>query len=451
MKRCFLPIVVFVLSNVFALSQNVAFNAVVQGYGQLESVLGERWREIDSLVVSGPVNTADFKTMWKCAFEGRLTVLNLEHAQVEGRKIPDSALWDADRQFWETDVLVYLGIRRIMLPDDIEEIGANAFVHTKIERINIPSSIRKFGVCSFKDCHWLELDTLVIPEGVTMIPGQCFYQCSNIRSLRLPATVKTIGDYAFGETGIEECEMVAGLDSIGISAFQASGLGMVEIPETCTRLGIFCFAYNPELKEIRVPCGVTRLPDAFAYCCTGLKRADIPEGVTEIGNDAFNMCALDSVTFPASLKYIGSGACGRWDSVQKIYSCSPIPSGCGKDPFLGVRSDVPVYVPAGTAQLYRSANGWNHFTEFIETEGLPSAGIAPASGMLTGYGYKVVRSAGSIVVTVPERVNLPVVCRIYSFDGKIVRNMVLTETCTEIPFPGRQGIVRIGGYSCKVM
>ena len=54
------------------------YDARVSDYGQLEQVLGDKWDTIDSLVVHGPINEADFTTLWKCSFEGKLTVLNLE-------------------------------------------------------------------------------------------------------------------------------------------------------------------------------------------------------------------------------------------------------------------------------------------------------------------------------------------------------------------------------------
>ena len=72
-------------------AQVCSYDANVSKYGQLEQVLGNKWNAIDSLIVHGPVNKADFTTMWKCAFEGKLTVLNLEHAQVENDKIPEYA------------------------------------------------------------------------------------------------------------------------------------------------------------------------------------------------------------------------------------------------------------------------------------------------------------------------------------------------------------------------
>ena len=99
MKR----IILLSLSLVLVYSQKMwgqvnFFDAHVSKYGELEQVLGDKWDKIDSLVVYGPINGADFTTMWKCSFEGKLTVLNLEHAQVENNKIPTRALYKVEKQ-----------------------------------------------------------------------------------------------------------------------------------------------------------------------------------------------------------------------------------------------------------------------------------------------------------------------------------------------------------------
>ncbi|MDY4019752.1 MAG: cell surface protein, partial [Prevotella sp.] len=117
-------------------------DARVSEYGQLEQVLGDKWNTVDSLVVYGPINEADFTTMWKCSFEGKLTVLNLEHAQVENYKIPECAFFKRDRQVIDDprayQGVVYLPLRRLILPEGIREIGDYAFSRMKLEQVNIP-------------------------------------------------------------------------------------------------------------------------------------------------------------------------------------------------------------------------------------------------------------------------------------------------------------------------
>ena len=133
------------------------FDVHVSKYGELEQVLGEKWDKIDSLIVHGPINEADFTTMWKCSFEGKLTVLNLEHAQVENNKIPTRALFKVDRQVIDDprayQGVVYLPIRHLILPEGIQEIGDFAFSRMRLEQVNLPKSLRKLGRSCFSSCH----------------------------------------------------------------------------------------------------------------------------------------------------------------------------------------------------------------------------------------------------------------------------------------------------------
>lgn len=75
-------IILLLLPLVFACSQKMYgqvlfFDANVSKCGELKQVLGDKWDKIDSLVVHGPINGADFTTMWECSFEGKLTVLKI--------------------------------------------------------------------------------------------------------------------------------------------------------------------------------------------------------------------------------------------------------------------------------------------------------------------------------------------------------------------------------------
>ena len=138
------------------------YDARVSDYGQLEQVLGDKWNTVDSLIVHGPINEVDFTTLWKCSFEGKLTVLNLEYAQVKDDKIPECAFWKKDKQIIDDprayQGVVYLPIRRLILPDGIREIGDYAFSRMKLEQVNLPKSLRKLGRSCFSSCHWLSTE-----------------------------------------------------------------------------------------------------------------------------------------------------------------------------------------------------------------------------------------------------------------------------------------------------
>ena len=482
-------IILLLLSLVFAYSQKMwgqvnFFDANVSKYGELEQVLGEKWDKIDSLIVHGPINEADFTTMWKCSFEGKLTVLNLEHAQVESNKIPTRALYKVDRQVIDDprayQGVVYLPIRHLILPEGIQEIGDFAFSRMRLEQVNLPKSLRKLGRSCFSSCHWLNTDPLIIPEGITSIPPQCFINCQCFKKLVLPSTLKTIEGAAFYNTRVEEANFPEGLEYIKGLAFEGSDLKKAILPSTLKDLSEFTFSMCPKLQEIKIPEGVTKIPLGFASWChlleevnipksvtvievdafgsdVKLKPIDLPEGLKRIEQDALWYCAIDSIVFPASLEYLGGGSCANWKYIKKIYSLAPNPPYCaedranpGKGPFHGYTpNDVPLYVPIGSGEKYRQAFGWNYFTNIIETDKFPTGIVSPKVD--NGDQCKVYGKNGKLVIEFPNMPASPVRYAIYSMGGTMIEQGYLTASHTlQMPSRGIY-IVHIGNTAHKIL
>ena len=459
------------------------FDAHVSKYGELEQVLGEKWDKIDSLIVHGPINEADFTTMWKCSFEGKLTVLNLEHAQVENNKIPTRALFKVDRQVIDDprayQGVVYLPIRHLILPEGIQEIGDFAFSRMRLEQVNLPKSLRKLGRSCFSSCHWLSTDPLIIPDGITSIPPQCFINCQCFKKLVLPSTLKTIEGAAFYNTRVEEANFPEGLEYIKGLAFEGSDLKKAILPSTLKDLSEFTFSMCPKLQEIKIPEGVTKIPLGFASWChlleevnipksvtvievdafgsdVKLKPIDLPEGLKRIEQDALWYCAIDSIVFPASLEYLGGGSCANWKYIKKIYSLAPNPPYCaedranpGKGPFHGYTpNDVPLYVPIGSGEKYRQAFGWNYFTNIIETDKFPTGIMSPKMG--NNELCKVYGKDNELIIEIPNLLSSPIHYSIYSTKGTMIEQGNLTKSYTlKMPSKGVY-IVRIGNTTHKI-
>ena len=481
MKKKLLLFYLIICFNLYSNAQVVAFDAKVSEYGQLRTVLGESWDKVDSLYVTGPINATDFRTIWEQAFYGKLSVLNLENAQVENNKIPDYALSDVNKQYWEVDQTIYLGIKKIMLPDNIVEIGKSAFNYMQLEEINLPESLRKLNIYSFANCHWLNVDPLIIPEGVIEIPAQCFVNCQNFKKLVLPSTLRKIKQCAFYNTRMEEVVFREGLECIENAAFHGSGeLKKVLLPNTCLELEGFVFSMCDSLKELRLPEGIKRIPNNFAsFCnvlekvnipenveiisdyafqwCFALKNIKFPEGLKTIGHTAFHYCNPDSIVFPESLQYIGGGCCRYWKNLKTIYSKSQIPPFCDEDPdnsgvysFGGLTStDIPVYVPVGSADLYRNAQGWSYFSNFIETDNFPSAGIYGMKRNNTNQ-PKVYWANGNIYIEVLNGDELPLPYSIYTTNGQMIKQGLIKTTHIAIPIAKGIFVVTIGNVSVVI-
>ena len=479
MKRILLFLLPFVLSYSQKMwGQASFFDANVSKCGELERVLGEKWDKIDSLVVHGPINEDDFKIMWKCSFEGKLTVLNLEDTQIEGRKIPDCALFNYEKQ--DATISVHLNIRKIILPDNLEEIGKYAFMKMKLEEINFPQNLRKIGRAAFGNCHWFKTNP-VIPEGVTELPARCFMNCQCFDKVTLPTSLKIISDDCFYNTRVAEVNFPEGLDSIGNGAFYASDLKIADLPNSITKIASLTFSMCDRLRYIHIPENgyIDYIPNYFAAYDDSLERVDIPNtikkvgtcafdsnrmlkdiklpnGLTYIGQNAFYKCAFDSIVFPVSLEYLGGGSGAYWEHIKKIYSLAPTPPYCAEDlinrgegPFHGLTpNNIPVYVPIGSGEKYRHAFGWNYFTNIIETDKFPTGIVLPKMG--NNELCKVYGKGNELVIEIPNLLSSPIHYSIYSIEGTMIEQGNLIKSYTlRMPAKGVY-IVRVGNATHKI-
>lgn len=427
----FLPTISDSLLDVIPINKDIVFCGTTNSYrnqcyrevtlttpGTLSDIVGAEINLIDSIVVKGTLNDDDFKTLWSASFYGSLSIINLEHASVENKTIPSRAFWHQDEQLNDDGTISVIGLRKILLPNQIESIGDLAFSYViHLEFINIPSGLRDLGIYCFSDCVSLKGNPLVIPEGVAEIPGMCFRNCKSLDAIALPSTIKNIEEGAFYNAKIKYINFPDGLLSIGNCAFYSSDLEVVNLPSSCLEfLGTHHFALNYRLKKINIPFGVCVIPNCFVYNDLELEEIEIPTTIKVIGKDALSTCmelgnialhdgvekvdsnafwycsSIKQLVLPSSLTYLGGASCQYLQSLEAIYCSALVPPVCDEDPAnkgknhtfglvsgepgcLATPNDIPVYVPVGTSSQYASAYGWNYFTNFIETDEFPSTSV----------------------------------------------------------------------------
>lgn len=367
-------------------------------YGQLKTLLAENGADsATSITVSGPINASDFNAIWECATIGNLRILDLSHSQLKDNVVPDYALYHTIQ--FETGH--WLGIRKIILPEEIVRIGKAAFAFMHLEEINIPSKLKELGSTAFGYDYWLDCD-IMIPDGVEEIKYQTFIDCRSLsRSPILPNTLRLIGEHAFANTPFVNIELNDGLETIRQGAFQSCGITQIEFPNTIIDLGPMAFQLCPKLKhisfpdvieeipmglfsmcnaleDVNIPNGVRHIADNAFMMCTNLKDISLPETLESIGKDVFCDCIVEKIVLPGNLKSLGDGSFVIED-LKTVYCASEIPPFCeiGQNgPFAEEWiSEAILYVPFGTKARYQSQWQWNLFKEIIETDDFPSSDI----------------------------------------------------------------------------
>lgn len=197
------------------------------------------------------------------------------------------------------------------------------------------------------------LESVVLPEGITTIPAYAFNSCNNLNHIDIPSSVKEIATYAFIYCSkLEQVDLPVGLTTLGIRSFQSTGIssinlpeGVTEIPQYCfygtpltsvilgdgiTSLGSNCFQSCSKLQSVKLPAHIKTLPSSIFYGCSSLSEIVIPDEVSKIESSAFYGCsALEGINIPDSVSSIGSGMfqnCSALKEVKIPAKISTLPS-----------------------------------------------------------------------------------------------------------------------------
>ena len=217
---------------------------------------------------------------------------------------------------------------------------------------------------------------------VTSIGESAFCDCSNLKSVNIPESVKSIEVGAFGSSSLESINIPKNsqLTSIGYYAFSGcSSLTTIDIPEGVTSIGSSTFYNCSSLTTINIPKNLqlTSIEEfAFLYC-SSLTSIDIPEGVTRIAGSAFQGCSsLTAITIPenSQLTSIGSGAFEGCSSLTAIDIPESV-TGIEGYAFSGCSSLTSINIPKRVTSIESGAfKGCSSLAEINVPEGVTSIG-----------------------------------------------------------------------------
>ncbi len=264
----------------------------------------------------------------------------------------DAPVFSIDDDYNGVPILQYIALNRnteVTLPDGVEAIGGsaktangghvftNSFDRSIIQRVTMPSSVKRIRTSAFSDCY--NLSEVYLSSALTNIGLSAFSQCGSLKAIDIPGTVDMIESFAFGwcsnlvglviGNGVREigdsafynCKSLEGngeeglvipdsVKVIGRGAFQSSGIRSLTIPKGVA-IGDWAFAWCENLESVNVGGEVLRSsPKRLLAKGVRLLAAapSNPDGIT-IGRNAFTgNKTLGSITIGSTVEEIGGGA-----------------------------------------------------------------------------------------------------------------------------------------------
>ena len=188
-----------------------------------------------------------------------------------------------------------------------------------LRSITIPNSVKSIGLRAFWGCS--SLTSITIPNGVESIEYGTFWGCSSLTSITIPNSVKSIDVDAFwGCSSLTSITLPNSVKSIGLSAFQGcNSLTSITIPNSVESIEGSAFWGCSSLTSITLPNSVKSIRQCAFQGCNSLTSITIPNSVKSIESGTFWECSsLTSIIIPDNVICIGGGAFANCENIETV-------------------------------------------------------------------------------------------------------------------------------------
>lgn len=212
----------------------------------------------------------------------------------------------------------------LSLGEGLKSIGRSAFENCiALTGVSMPAGIESIGALAFKGCT--KLASAALGNSLTLLGDSAFYGCSALQSVELPVTVSSVGTRTFAGCSALNAVGLGNVSTIGEAAFNGcSALTEIAIPNGVETLGNYAFYGCSALATVtlgtqeRSSSSLKTIGD-YAFAETAVKSVVLPNGVSTLGNYAFNKCAsLATVSLGNSLTAIGDYAFSGCKSLETV-------------------------------------------------------------------------------------------------------------------------------------
>ncbi len=225
--------------------------------------------------------------------------------------------------------------RHYDIPSCVKKLGSGCFFGCKgMRTILIPNSITEIGEAAFAET---DLENITLPESVTTIASQAFYNCKSLSYIYIPSSVSLIGNK--GNIGVfGGCQ----ISTVEFESIESAAKIKYDLPLS-----------NP------LSCA-----DHIYFNGVEVKNLVIPNTISHINYYAFRFPHFTSLTIPESVSSIGSWAFDICSDCKFVTCFAEVPPALGFSVFY---KKIPVlYVPTGSVVEYQNSDWAQYFMSIEE-------------------------------------------------------------------------------------
>lgn len=186
-------------------------------------------------------------------------------------------------------------LEEVTFPDSLLKIEMSAFAGCcALRSIAFPDECGYLGSYAFQDC--IALESVSLGEGTAAIQDNTFYGCMSLLAITADGS-----RYSTVKDGV-----LYSLDGTALELYPAAKEDTAfTVPKGVTTIRGGAFSSCMNLTEVVFQKGVNKFDGTTFFRCPNLQSITIPEGVTAVDSLALECEALETISLPSTLDYVG--------------------------------------------------------------------------------------------------------------------------------------------------
>lgn len=222
-------------------------------------------KDVRKLKIKGKMNADD----WKVIDLMKWDIYQLDLSEAEFTEITDRQFW-----YYTNNGDAYSNLYSVVLPEGLIRIGERAFEGSKIENLEIPSTVQEIADNAF---GYSNIESVKLPSNLSVWGKETFNCCNKLKTVVLPQTLESIPSGSFERCySLEKCDLPENLKDIWESAFRYCYYLDVDVPRNVRTIGYHAFGENEKIDTLIFSNDFIGFAEGSFSGCTNLKYVELP-------------------------------------------------------------------------------------------------------------------------------------------------------------------------------
>lgn len=269
--------------------------------------------------------------------------------------------------------------KNVVIPTTFKDLEGNDVNVTSISKY----AFYKYGKVLCFTTATSKLESVEVPEGITLIDEYAFFQCVKLNSFKVPASVNTIKEMAFtGCTNLKTFELLRTTEEFEYTNYESKATGGDDKPVVITNARTMQQGEIMTLStkkyddgQVRVIKWTSKSTNATINADTGeikaintgeaVIRAELRDNPSVYAEVTINIVAVNDVVS------VAANSLNRCKSLEelKIYASNPNTIKITNGTALNLNDKVKIIVPKGSKAMYQTHETWSKYSsQIIEME-----------------------------------------------------------------------------------